>query len=125
MSHDERLNRVERDLTEVQREQTRQGVELGAVKQGVDRLSSGMDTLLAREARAPRPLTFQTVALTCTALAAIAGVGWWLIGTSPAVQDLVRRVDRLDDPVVGRVPALERRVETLTGWGPVAVTKGR
>ena len=85
MSHDERLTRVERDLADVQREQTRQGVELGAVKHGVDRLASGMETLLAREAKAPRPLTFQTVALTCTALAAIAGVGWWLIGSARAM----------------------------------------
>jgi hypothetical protein len=54
-----------------------------------------------------------------------AGVVWWLIGTSPALMELGRRMDRLDDPQIGRVPAIERRLETLTGWHPAPVVKSR
>jgi hypothetical protein len=49
---------------------------------------------------------------------------WWLIGNAPAVQDLDRRITRLDDPEIGRVPRLEKRVDTLTGWG-AKVVKGK
>lgn len=125
MSHDERLTRVERDLAGVQTEQARQGVELASLRGQVSEVGSDVKQLLAREAKRPPQLTLQVVAVTCAGIASIAGVVWWLIGTAPAVVDLARRMDRLDDPVVGRVPGLEKRVDTLTGWGPVQVTKGR
>lgn len=116
---------LEERVGQVEREQVRQGAELAAMRGQVTDVGLDVKKLLEREARRPTPLTFQVVAITCSSLAGIAAVVWWLIGNAPAVQDLTRRVDRLDDPIVGRVPTIERRIETITGWGPVAVVKGR
>lgn len=99
--------------------------EVGAIKLSVADVGSDVKRLLERDARRPQPVTLQVVAITCSSLAAVAAVVWWLIGTAPAVMELGRRMDRLDDPQVGRVPALERRIETLTGWNPTRVVRGR
>lgn len=85
-----------------------------AVKQDIASVKSGVDKLLEREVARPSPMTWQTVAATCGGLAAVAAVVWWLIGSSPAVQDLDRRLTRLDDPDVGRVS----RIEKDLGWAP-------
>lgn len=72
-------------------------------------------------------MTGRTVAATLlTTGAVISMLGaftWWLIAQSPAVQNLERRVTRLDDPEIGRVPKLEARVDTLTGWAPKVAKK--
>lgn len=122
---------IEDRVGQVEREQVRQGEQLGRVSSELRSLDTrvgdvGADVkqLLAREAKRPGAPTLQTIALTCGGLGAVAGVVWWLIAQSPAVQDLAKRMDRLDDPQVGRVPAIERRIETLTGW-TARVVKGR
>ncbi|MGD9806415.1 MAG: hypothetical protein AB7E81_00765 [Hyphomicrobiaceae bacterium] len=55
----------------------------------------------------------------------IAGVVWWLIGTSPAVIELRDRVNKLDDPEVGRVPRIERELEGAGGWQTTRIVRGR
>lgn len=99
--------------------------EVGAIKLSVADVGSDVKRLLDREARRPTPVTGATVLMTLGSIGAAAGVIWWLIGNAPAVQDLTRRMDRLDDAQVGRVTTLERKVETLTGWAPARVDRAR
>lgn len=113
----------------LERETVRQGEQLGQVKAEVSqvradvgKVAAGVDRLLEREAARPQSLTGKTIAATCAGLLSIAAVGWWLVGSSPAVVDLGRRLDRLDDPQVGRVPALERKVDQIGAW-QVRVTR--
>lgn len=111
----------------LEREQARQGEQLGQVRSEVSKVAAGVDKLLDREARRPDAMTGRTVAATLlTTGAVVSMVGafvWWLIAQSPAVTDLEKRVTRLDDPELGRVPRLEKRIETLTGWAPQVVKK--
>lgn len=82
------------------------------LKTDVGQVKSGIDQLLQREARRPEPLGWKSIVAACAGLATVAVVGWWLVGHAPAVLDLARRLDKLDDPDVGRVPRLEREA----GW---------
>lgn len=102
----ERLGRVESDVGDIK----------SGVRQLLDRQTSAEQKALEREASAPHALTWKTIAATCGSIVAVAYVVWWLIGSSPAVVDLSKRLDRLDDPQVGRVPAVERRLDKLDGW---------
>lgn len=43
-------------------------------------------------------------------IAALGGFVWWVIASSPIVMDLSNRLSKIDDPVTGRVAALERVV---------------
>jgi hypothetical protein len=115
---------IEDRVGEVEREQARQGVELASLRGQVSEVGSDVKKLLAQEAGRPTPLTGMTILATLGSLGAAAGVVWWLIGNAPAVQDLDRRLTRLDDPEIGRVRAIERKVDTLTGWG-AKVTRGK
>lgn len=114
---------LEERVGQLEQEQFRQGERLvrvegdvSYVKTEVSYVKAGVDKLLERQASAPTALTGKTIAATCGSIVAVAYVVWWLIGSSPAVVDLSRRLDRLDDPQVGRVPAVERRIDKLDGW---------
>lgn len=124
MSLEERVGRTEDELRRQGERLAQVSTELGSVQRAVTDVGTDVKQLLAREARRPTPLTGATILVTLGSLGAAAGVVWWLIGNAPAVQELGRRMDRLDDPIVGRVPALEKRVDTLSGWG-AQVVKGR
>lgn len=106
----------------LEREQARLGERVESVDRKVDVVQIGIDKLLERDAAKPAGLTARTIAATCGGLASVAIVVWWLIGSSPAVEQLRERVLKLDDPQVGRVPALEKKVERLGTW-QVRVTK--
>jgi hypothetical protein len=125
MSLEDRVGKVELEQARQGQDLRHLSGEVASVKASVGEVGHDVKQLLTREARRPAAVTLQTVAMTCAGLASIAAVVWWLIGTSPAVTELGRRMDRLDDPQVGRVPAIERRLETLIGWHPTRVTKGR
>jgi hypothetical protein len=125
MSIDDRVGSLERETARHGEQLNRVSAEIGHVRGAVSDVGTDVRKLLEREAKRPGMPTVQTVALTCAGLGSIAGVVWWLIAQSPAVIDLVKRMDKLDDPQVGRVPALERRLETLTGWEPTRIVKGR
>ena len=114
---------LEHRVGQVELEQARQGEQLQQVRaevrqtrDEVAKVNSGVEKLLERQASAPSALTGKTIAATCGGLVGVAYVVWWLIGASPAVVDLGRRLDRLDDREVGRVPAIERRLDKVDGW---------
>ncbi len=107
---------LEERVGQLEQEQFRQGERLGRVEGDVGEIKSGVRQLLERQATAPAALTWKTIAATCGSGVAVAYVVWWLIGSSPAVVDLSKRLDRLDDPIVGRVPAVERRIDKLDSW---------
>lgn len=102
----------------VEQELARQGERIGVLSHDVTRIGAGVDKLLERETRRPQAITWTAIGATCGGLVSIAIVVWWLISSSPAVQDITRRLDKLDDPQIGRVPALEKRVDKLEGWAP-------
>jgi len=118
MSLEDRVGQVEQVVA-------RQGAKLEAIEGYVHKIGRGVETLLERDARRPAAVTFQTVAITCAALASIAGVVWWLIGTSPAVLELRDRMSKIDDPDVGRVPRIERELEKAGTWQPTRIVRGR
>lgn len=103
---------MEERLGAVEREQARQGERIGRMEVDLSKVSTGVDKLLDRDAKRPQPMTFATIAATCVSIGAVAGVVWWLIGSAPAVVDMGKRLDRLDDPDIGRVTRLEREA----GW---------
>jgi hypothetical protein len=134
----------EQRLNDVEREQVRQGERLGRIEGDVGKIGAGVDKLLERDANRPKALSWGAIggaiAATAAGMISVAVVGWWVIGSSPAVRDLDdkiastdrqldskiadvnRRVDRLDDPEIGRVPTVERKVRDLEAWQP-RVTK--
>lgn len=79
----------------LEREQARQGERLSRIETDVGKVVSGMEKLLERDARRGEALSFKSVAVTCSSLAAIAVVVWWLIDTAPSVRALEKRVDRM------------------------------
>jgi hypothetical protein len=105
---------LEHRVGEVEREQARQGAKLDHLTREVGDVATGVKTLLERDARRPQAMTWGTIAATAGGLIGVAAVGWWLVGTSPAVQELKERLTKLDDPEVGRVT----RVEKELGWTP-------
>lgn len=109
----------------VERTVERFDVRLGHVERGVEDVGHGVRQLLERDARRPDALTFRTVGVTLLStgsiVAMMAAFTWWLIAASPAVQDLDRRVTKLDDPELGRVTRIEGDVRRLTGWEPQVV----
>ncbi len=115
MSHEvleERVGKVEDGLARLSAEVRVQGHDLTSLKGDVSKIGTGVERLLERDAKRPHPMTWQTIVATCGGLGIVAGVVWWLIGSSPAVQTLERRLDRLDDPDIGRVTRLEKEA----GW---------
>lgn len=109
----------------LEREQARHGEKLSqltadvhAARGDVAGVASDIKQLLAREQSKPAALTGTTVAATCGSLVAVAYVVWWLIGASPAVVALQGRLDKLDDPQIGRVTRIENRIDKLDGWAP-------
>jgi hypothetical protein len=105
---------IEERVGQLEREQARQGERLGRMEADLGKTAAGVERLLERDAKRPSAVTGQTIVATCAGLGVVAGVVWWLIGSSPAVQELDRRLTRLDDPEVGRVPRIEKEL----GWTP-------
>lgn len=81
---------------------------------------------IERDLRRPEALTWRALAAVCGGALTIALVGNWLIAQAPAVQELGRRVSKLDDEQIGRVTRIERRLEVQApGWGAVIVLKSK
>lgn len=100
----------------------RQGERMTHMERTLEHTANGVDQLLQRDAQRPEPASLKTVVATLlttgAAVGMLGGFTWWLVASAPIVQELDKRMDRLDDPVVGRVPALERKVKRLEGWEP-------
>jgi hypothetical protein len=131
-----RLGRVETDLA-------RQGARLddvdrrlGDVGRVQERTAAGVDELLRREAARPQPTSWKAAATTVVTLiagiTAVAGFSWWFVATSPAVIELGKqlgelrtaidkRLTRIDDPEIGRLPRAEKRLDDVERWTPKVV----
>ncbi len=134
---------IEERVGTLEREQARQGAKLDHLSGTVDDVKGQNVAVLAGIAELKQRgqgLSWRaiggTVAGTAAGLISVAIVGWWLIGSAPAVRDLKdeasaakqelkdrivaveRRVDKIDDPEIGRVPVLERKVRELDQWTP-------
>lgn len=107
MSIDERVAKVEL-------EQAKHGIELRNLRADVSDVGAGVKQLLERETQRPHAITGKALAAAAAGLLAIGTVGAWLIGVAPAVQDLSRRLDKLDDRDTGRVTLIEKEL----GWSP-------
>ena len=128
-----RLGRVETDMA-------RQGARLddvdrrlGGIERTQELTKGGVEELLRRDAGRPQPTSWKAAATTVVTLiagiGAIAGFSWWFVATSPAVIDLGKRLDglaaaidkrltRVDDPEIGRLPRVEKRLDDLERWSP-------
>ena len=77
-------------------------------------MTEAMDKLVVSEAKRGGPFTvksfFGTMGAGAASIAALGGFVWWVIASSPIVMDLSNRLSKIDDPVTGRVAALERVV---------------
>jgi len=109
---------LESRVGEVEREQARQGAKLDHLTREVGGISAGVDKLLERDAKRPQAMTWWTVFAAAGGLVSVALVGWWLVGAAPAVQDLDKRLTRLDDPEFGRIPRVEKKIQELEAWRP-------
>lgn len=115
---------IEDRVGALERETARHGTKLEQLATDVREIGGGVKTLLEREARRPEPMNLKMIAGTASAVAAIAVVGWWLVENSPSIQALKERVTRLDDKEIGRVTAIERRLDNPASW-PATVTPRR
>lgn len=109
---------LESRVGDLEREQTRQGVQLDNLRRDVGDVSTGVKQLLERDAKRPQAMTWWTVFAAAGGLVSVALVGWWLVGAAPAVQDLDKRLTRLDDPEFGRIPRAEKQIRELEAWRP-------
>lgn len=109
---------LEERVGKVETEQARQGAQLDQIKADVAKSNAGIEKLLDRDAKRPQAITWPLIAGAACGLAGVAAVGWWLIGTAPAVQDLDRRLTKLDDRDIGRVKVLEDKTRDLEAWAP-------
>ena len=98
---------------------------LDHIERDVAQISDGVKTLIDRDARRPEPMSWTMLAGGAGGLAAIALVGWWLIGQSPAVQELQDRMTDLDHEKRGRLTLVEQKVdkigdrlEQIEAWSP-------
>lgn len=131
---EERVGALERETGALRTEQARQGEQLHQVRREVGELRSQGDAVLAgindlrtRDAARPQPqsakMILGTLATAGAVIAGLAGLNWWLIAVSPAVQEHERRLTKIDDPVDGQVARIKDRLHTLEGWQPQIVKK--
>lgn len=131
MSYDARLIDVERRQENLASDMKVLGHDLAGVRSDVNKLSSTIDgnhskimvaieALQQKDAKRGQAWDFKTAATVCGGLAAIAYVGWWLIATSPAIEDLKAqqrslegRIGKLDDPEVGKVTRIQEEMRWL------------
>ncbi len=108
---EDRVNALGADVAGLKRDVAHHGHQLSEI-------GSGVRQLLDREARRPEPMGLKTVVGTVGSVVSIVGAmaffTWWFISTSPVVTDLDRRLTKLDDKEIGRVPRLERDA----AWSP-------
>lgn len=113
---EERVGQLEGRVGRIETSVALLGSKQDAMSTQVADIGAGVRTLLDREAKRPEPTTLKnvgvTLALTASVVGSLAVFVWWFIETSPIVQALEKRITRLDDPQVGRVPRLEKEA----GW---------
>lgn len=97
---------LEARVGELERETVRQGATLSRVERDVSTIGLDVKQLLEANLRRPEPMNLKAVAAICSAVVAVAVVGWWLVEHSPALLELRTRVTKL-----------EWRLENPVSWG--------
>lgn len=131
MSYDARLIDVERRQENLASDMKVLQHDFSGMRGDVNKLSASIEShhgklmtaihgLEQREAKRGQAWDFKTAATVCGGLAAIAVVGWWLIATSPVIEELKGaqrtlegRIGKLDDPEIGKVTRLQEEMRWL------------
>lgn len=132
MSYDARLIDVERrqenlssDMKVLQHDFTGLRTDVVKLSSSIEnhhnRIMEAIGDLQQKDAKRGQAWDFKTAATVCGGLAAIAYVGWWLIATSPAIEELKNgqralegRIGKLDDPEIGKVSRMQEQMR----WWP-------
>lgn len=132
---DERLGTVERRQSDLSSDMKVLQHDLTGLKGDVSKIGNDFQQQTAsilqaiaglKEKDAARPPNTNWRAVAATALGIFAGVAslstatWWFIEVSPIVQNLDRRLTRLDDPEVGRVTQMQKE---FGRWSPMVTSK--
>lgn len=126
MSHvilEERVGALEGDVSRLRTDVAVLGRDVSDVKQQGSSILQAIQNLEKRDAARPPAPNWK--AITGTSIAIAAGLGgvatavWWFIAVSPVVQDLDRRLTKLDDPEVGKVIQLQNTMR----WKESTTTK--
>lgn len=108
---EERVGALEGDVSRLRTDVAVLGRDVSDVKQQGSTILQAIQNLEKRDAARPPLTNWRAVAATAFGIAgglgAIATSVWWFIAVSPVVQDLDRRLTKLDDPEVGKVVKLE------------------
>ncbi len=78
---------LEERVGKVETEQARQGARLERIEADMTKANSGIDKLLERDHKRPAAITWASIAGVAGGIISVGFVIWWLIGTSPAVQE--------------------------------------
>lgn len=109
---EERVGKLEVVAGELRTEQRVQGQAIGDLRRSSEAIISRLDEIRQVQAAAPRRQDLRTIIGTlgsvASVIAALCFFVWWFIETSPAMRETTRRLDKLDDPQVGRVTRIER-----------------
>lgn len=122
---EKRVGSLEDDVSKMRTDVAVLGRDVTDVKSGNTAILQAIQNLERRDASRPQPTNWKAVLLTAATIAA--GIGsaatavWWFIGTSPIVQDIDRRLTKLDDPDIGKVT----RMESDMRWLPSVRQAGR
>jgi hypothetical protein len=95
------------------------------VKTANQSILQGVNALREEGARRGEGLSWKTVVTTIVSTGSVIGMlsvfVWWFIASSPSVQNIERRVTRIDDRDIGHIHGINRRLDQLErnqGWHP-------
>jgi hypothetical protein len=119
---EERVGALEGDVSRLRTDVAVLGRDVSDVKQQGTTILQAIQSLEKRDAARPPPTNVRAIVGTTVAIAAglggVATAVWWFIAVSPVVQDLDRRLTKLDDPEVGKVLRMERDFGRLVPTAP-------
>lgn len=109
---EERVGALEGDVSRLRTDVAILGRDVSDVKTQSDKILDAIKGLEKSDQARPTPTNLKTVLMTTLAIAAglggVATAVWWFIAVSPVVQDMDRRLTKLDDPEIGKVPTMQR-----------------
>lgn len=118
-----RLSTVEAGHTELRSDFRLLNERVGGLASQVTKIGTGVEGIHDLLARRGEPTNFRAVIATVLSIGAaigmVAGFVYWFMATSPPIQQLERRVTKIDDPEYGHLKRIEdtqRRSGLLKGW---------
>lgn len=118
-----RLSTVEVGHSELRSDFRLLNERVGGLASQVTKIGTGVEGIHDLLARRGEPTNLRTVVATVLSIGAavsmVGGFVWWFTSTSPAIQQLERRVTKIDDPGYGRLKQIEdaqRRAGLLQRW---------